>query len=100
MNGTNAIVDNNMQVPTNSSVGMWVHQTDWQKNLLVHYGNTISLIDATYKTTKYELDLFFICVQTNIGYSIAGKFIVQSEITREHLKRIGSTCTEGVLFKS
>ena len=37
---------------------LWVHQTDWQKQLLARYGNTISLIDATYKTTKYELALF------------------------------------------
>ena len=39
---------------------LWVHQTEWQKELLKRYGNTISLIDATYKTTRYELPLFFI----------------------------------------
>ena len=38
---------------------LWVHQTDWQKELFVKYGNTITLIDATYKTTKYDLALFF-----------------------------------------
>ena len=37
---------------------LWVHQTNWQKQLLVRYGNVISLIDATYKTTKCELALF------------------------------------------
>ena len=58
---------------------LWVHQTDWQKQLLVQYANVISLIDATYKTTKYELALFFICVRTNVGYSVVAKFIVQSE---------------------
>ena len=58
---------------------LWVHQTNWQKQLLARYGNTISLIDATYKTTKYELALFFICVRTNVGYSVVGEFIVQSE---------------------
>ena len=44
---TSAIVDNNRYKQTL----LWVHQTEWQKNLIVRYGNTISLIDATYKTT-------------------------------------------------
>ena len=52
---------------------LWVHQTNWQKQLLARYGNTISLIDAI-RTT-----LFFVCVRTNVGYSVDGKFIVQSE---------------------
>ena len=58
---------------------MWVHQTGWQKELLSRYGNTISLIDATYKTTRYELALFFICVKTNVVYSVVAEFVVQSE---------------------
>ena len=37
--------------------------------------------DTTYKTTKYELALFFVCVRTNVGYSVVGEFIVQSENT-------------------
>ena len=41
--------------------------------------NTISLIDATYKTTKYDLALFFICVKTNVGYSVVAEFVIQSE---------------------
>ena len=39
----------------------------------------MSLIDTTYKTAKYDLPLFFICVRTNVGYSIVAEFIVQSE---------------------
>ena len=38
-------------------------------------------MDATYKTTKYELALFFIAVKTNVGYSVVGEFVVQSETT-------------------
>ena len=56
---------------------LWIHQSHWQKQLLKKYGNTVSLIDATYKTTKY--DLFFICVKTNVGYSVVAEFVVQSE---------------------
>ena len=48
---------------------LWVHQTEWQKQLS-RYGNTIILIDATYKTTQYDLALFFTCVCTNVGYSV------------------------------
>lgn len=37
------------------------------------------LMDATYKTTRYDLHLFFICVRTNAGYCVVAEFIVQSE---------------------
>ena len=37
----------------------------WQKELLTRYGNTVTLMDATYKTTKYSIPLFFVCVKTN-----------------------------------
>ena len=58
---------------------LWVHQTTWQQQLKLRYGNTISLIDATYKTTKYDLALFFICVKTNVGYAVVAEFIIQCE---------------------
>ena len=64
---------------------MYIHQEKWQQDLLLKYGNTISLIDATYKTTKYELPLFFICVKINVGYSIVADFIVQFE-TASHIE--------------
>ncbi len=64
---------------------LWIHQSKWQQQLLGRYGNTISLIDATYKTTKYDLALFFICVKTNVGYSVVAEFVVQSE-TSENIR--------------
>ena len=39
----------------------------------------MSMLDATYKTMKYELALFFLCVRTNVGYSVVAGFIVQEE---------------------
>ena len=60
-----------------------VLQEEWQKRLLERYGNIICLIDATYKTTCYDLPLFFICVKTNVGYSIVAEFIVQSEEAKQ-----------------
>ena len=56
-----------------------VHQEKWQKQLLERYGNTLCLLDATYKTMKYELALFFLCVRTNVGYSVVAEFILQEE---------------------
>ena len=58
---------------------MYVHQEDWQKELLTQYGYTLTLIDAMYKTTKYTIPLFFICVKTNVSYSVVAEFIIQSE---------------------
>ena len=58
---------------------LWVHQMPWQQQLMTKYGNHISLIDATYKTTRYELPLFFVCIRTNVGYCVVADFIVQSE---------------------
>lgn len=43
---------------------LYIHQEPWQQELMVRYGNTISLMDATYKTTRYELALFFVAVKT------------------------------------
>ena len=58
---------------------LFVHQESWQQDLLSRYGNTISLMDATYKTTKYEVALFFITVKTNVGYNVVAEFVFQSE---------------------
>ena len=46
---------------------------------ILKYGNMITLIDATYKITKYDLALFFLCVSTNVNYSFVTEFVVQSE---------------------
>ena len=67
---------------------LWVHQEAWQQELMLKYGNTMSLMDATYKTTRYDLPLFFICVRTNAGYCVVAEFIVQSE---------SNTCIEEAL---
>ena len=49
---------------------LWVHQQPWQQ-LMVKYK------DATYKTTQYDLPLFFISVCTNTRYCAVD--VVQSE---------------------
>ncbi|XP_063238953.1 uncharacterized protein LOC134540254 isoform X4 [Bacillus rossius redtenbacheri] len=59
---------------------LFCYQSKWQQKLLLRYGS-VCLLDATYKTTKYALPLFFLAVKTNVGYSVVGTFIVQSEST-------------------
>ena len=47
--------------------------------MLARYGSDLTFLDATYKTTKYALPLFFIAVKTNVDHAIVGSFIVQDE---------------------
>ncbi len=58
-----------------------VYQTAWQQQLLNRYGNDFVLMDATYKTTQYALPLFFLCVQSNVGYFVVASMIIQHEDT-------------------
>ena len=58
---------------------LWVHQEPWQQDLMIKYGSVMSLIDATFKTTRYDLPLFFVSVRTNAGYCDVAEFITQSE---------------------
>ena len=36
-------------------------------------------MDATYKTCKLALPLFFLVVRMNVGYSVVAEFIIQHE---------------------
>ena len=69
--GNNGIDDDDCELIGTTDVCMqsflWIHQEKWQRDLLVKFGNTITLIDATYKTTKYEIPLFFLSVKTNVS---------------------------------
>lgn len=60
---------------------LFVHQTENQKRFLKRYGNVICLLDATYKTTKYAIPLFFVAVKTNVDYQVVGSFATQDETT-------------------
>ena len=60
---------------------MFVHQTKSQRILLGRYENSICLLDANYKTTKYWLPLFFVVVKTNVNYQVVASFVLQDETT-------------------
>lgn len=58
---------------------LFVYQNVWQQHLLCRYGQEMFLLDATYKTTKYALPLFFLCVKTNFDYQVVACFATQNE---------------------
>lgn len=58
---------------------MLCYQTEWQKKILIKYGNQMTLLDATYRSTRYALPLFFICVRTNVCYATVCAFVIQHE---------------------
>ena len=82
-NGNSGTEDNGVNIVGSddncSQTLLVVHQENWQKEMLAKYGNTLALLDATYKTTRYDLALFFLCVRTNVGYSVVAEFVTQSE---------------------
>ena len=44
-----------------------VIQTAQQRDLLLKYGNTVTLMDAIYKACKYNFPCFFLTVKTSVG---------------------------------
>ena len=50
---------------------LFVYQSKDMQRLYQRYGKHLVLLYATYKTTKYLLQLYFLVVQTNIYYEIA-----------------------------
>ena len=60
---------------------LFVHANPFQEILCERYGNDIALLDATYKTTKYSLPLFFVSVRTNCGYKVVASFVIEQETT-------------------
>nr|XP_047141535.1 uncharacterized protein LOC105847166 isoform X2 [Hydra vulgaris] len=66
-------------VETSGESFLFVYQSEEMQRLLKMYGNEITLLDATYKTTKYSLPLFFLVVKTNVDYQTVGTFVCKGE---------------------
>ena len=49
------------------------------QRLLLRYGSDLVLMDTTYKTTKYRIPLFLMCVHTNVGYKVVAKFLCRTK---------------------
>ena len=63
---------------------MPVYQSNHIARLLQKYGNEMCLLDATYKTARYALQLFFLVVKTNVDYQVVAAFLTEGE-TRENI---------------
>ena len=59
----------------------FVYQSKSMKRLYRRYCPHVVLLDATYKTTKYLLPLFFLVAKTNVSYQIVGIIVIQEEST-------------------
>ena len=60
---------------------LFVVQTQEQQQLLNRYGNDLCLLDTTFKTIKYGIPLFFLCMKTNVKYEVVAAFVIQYETT-------------------
>lgn len=76
---TDEAVNGSEPKSTGSHNLLFVHQEKWQQEMLAKYGCDMTMIDATYRTTKYDIPLFFLVVPTNVGYIVAAEFCVQGE---------------------
>ena len=60
---------------------LFVYQSAEMKEMFHRYGNELVLLDATYKTTKYTLPLFFLVVKTNVNFQVCAVIVLQEEST-------------------
>ena len=63
---------------------MFVYQSNHMARQLQEYGNGMCLFDATYKTTRYALSLFFLVIKTNVDYQVLATFLIEGE-ARENI---------------
>ena len=61
---------------------LFIHQEPWQREIMSKYGEMV-LLDATYRTTKYDVALFFLVVPTNVGYTVVAEFCLHSETSSD-----------------
>ena len=83
---------------------LFVHQNADQKRIMHRYRNNVCLLDATYKTTKYAIPLFFVATKANVDYQVIGSFAIQNETTEsiqeglQHLKKWNQDCNPKVML--
>ena len=61
---------------------MFVYQSHEMRRLYRRCAPILVLLDATYRTTKYSLPLYFLVVQTNVNYQVAAVIVCQEEKTK------------------
>ena len=64
---------------TKKTLLLFVYQNGWQRRLFSRCLKELTLLDATYRTARYALPLFFMVVKTDIDYQIVAVFVTQNE---------------------
>ena len=57
----------------------FIYNSTEMQQMFHRYGNQLILLDATYKTTKYALPLFFLVVKTNVSFQVCRAIVVQDK---------------------
>lgn len=70
-----------------TSTFLLVMQTAKQRELLVNYGNNVTLMDAIYKTCKYNFPCYFLTVKTSVGIGQVVAAIIPEFETEEMLSQ-------------
>ena len=55
---------------------LFVYQSSSMKRLYQRYAVDLVLLDATYKTSKYSLPLYFLVVKTNVNYQVSNWLLI------------------------
>lgn len=59
------------------------------------YGNTITMMDGIYRTTKYGFPCFFVTVKTSLGLGRVVATIITQDETEDQLTEFESTTVSG-----
>ena len=70
-----------MSIEKTDNKMLFVYQSKDMQRLYQRYGKHLVLLDATYKTIKYSLPLYFLVVQTNVNYQAAAVIVTHEETT-------------------
>ena len=66
-------------VNTDDSKMIFIYQSTEMQQMFHRYGNQLILLDATYKTAKYALPLFFLVVKTKVHFQVCRVIVLQEE---------------------
>ena len=66
------IKTNSIQSTIDDGKMLFVYHIAEMKEMFHRYVNELVLLDATYKTTKYTLPLFFLVAKTNVNFQVCG----------------------------
>ena len=84
------IKTNSTQSSIDDGKMLFVYQSFEMKEMFHRFGNELLLLDATYKTTKYTLPLFFLVVKTNLIFQVCAVIVLQEESTEMIAKALNT----------